>query len=103
MEIHVSLMTVIFASLGGTCTLISGAIFCQVIGEVNRKLPDDQQISYWGLMHVDEATRIREEYKRLYPGGRLHHLRFIFAMAGFVLLLLATISAGFLPPFRSKQ
>ena len=53
-----------------------GAVFASslaiyaMIGEVNRKLPDDQQIEYL-FMYPGKVSKVKLEYKRLYPKGRL--------------------------------
>jgi hypothetical protein len=94
LEIHVSITTLILICLGASCLLISGLFSVQEIGEVNRKLPADEQISYWG-MYAEKASRIKQQYKRLYPDGRLHRLRFIFEIIGFLLLLSALITSRF--------
>ena len=93
-DIHISVTTLVFLCPGISCLLISGFLFIQEIGEVNRKLPENEQISYWG-MHADKAWKIKHEYRRLYPNGRLHRLRFAFELVGFVLLFLAAVSAAF--------
>jgi hypothetical protein len=48
----------------------SGFITSAIIGEINRKLSEKDQISYlWG--HYPKYRRIKYEYRRLYPNGRL--------------------------------
>ena len=49
---------------------------------------------YWG-MHPAKMARIKSEYKRLYPSGKLEMTRQIWQYAGFVLLLLMLIPLGF--------
>jgi hypothetical protein len=91
---ELNLASIVLAALAGSCLLLSGFLLTQEVGEVNRKLPEDQQISYW-WMHVDKYARIKREYKRLYPNGRIHTFSIIFEFAGFALGLLAAIAAGF--------
>jgi hypothetical protein len=93
-NLHLSLLTVILGCLGASCLFISGVIFTQEIGEVNRKLPDDQQISYWGI-YTEKFLKIKQLYKHFYPNGWLHRLRFIFEIVGFVLLAVAAYTSGF--------
>jgi hypothetical protein len=59
---------IVFLSLAATCAIISGFLGCQEIGEVNRKLPESQQIPYL-LMYPGKMREIKTEYKRLYPTG----------------------------------
>jgi hypothetical protein len=74
-------------SLATACCMISGVFFLQEIGEVNRKNPEGEQISYW-FTSPGKVSRVRREYKRLYPSGRIDTLRQIFQIAAFVLLIL---------------
>jgi hypothetical protein len=52
------------------CTYVSGLLLFAMTGEVNRKLPEDQQFGYM-LKYPGKIGRIRSEYKRLYPHGRI--------------------------------
>jgi hypothetical protein len=74
--------------------MLSGWLYNQEIGEVNRKLPENEQLSYW-FWHSDKAWKLKQEYKRLYPGGRLHRLMFAFEIAGVLFLMIAALSTGF--------
>jgi hypothetical protein len=95
MEFNVSLTTLILACIGGTFFVISTVIFFQEIGEVNRKLPDNEQISFW-FMHSDKFW-IKHEYKGLYPQGHLHQWRLAFELIGIALMYLAWRSSGLFP------
>jgi len=86
--------SIVLGSLGVSCLVLSGFLFVQEIGEVNRRLLEDQQVSYWWT-YVEKYTKIRDEYKRLYPSGRIHMFSNVFEIAGFTLLVLALIAAGF--------
>jgi hypothetical protein len=66
------------------------------IGEVNRKLGDDQQISYLGAP-LGKIARIKGEYKRLYPGGRTDFWRVAFQAIAFGFMILAAIAMLSLP------
>ena len=80
------------------CAVLSGIVTMQEIGEINRKLPDDQQISYWG-MYSEKYSRVKQAYKQLYPKGRLHGLGVGLEIAAFVFFALALLAAGF---FRTR-
>jgi hypothetical protein len=87
----------ILFSLGTTCAMLSNFILVQEIGEVNRKLPDDEQISYW-FWWPGKAFHLFAEYKRLYPNGRLEFWRITLEIAAiiFAVALVLTI----FPPFK---
>jgi hypothetical protein len=89
-----NLTSIVLAALAVSCLVLSGFFLTQEIGEINRKLPEDQRISYWGI-YAEKYARIKKEYRRLYPNGRIHIFAIIFQVAGFALLLLAAIAAGF--------
>jgi hypothetical protein len=80
--------------LACSCAMVSAFLLWQQIGEVNRKLPDNEQVSYWG-MHPFKMAKIKREYKRLYPAGRLDLLRRIFQYAAFAFFALLLIPLGF--------
>ena len=58
--------------LTGAVTLMIGSalVISAMIGEVNRRLPEDQQVSYL-LGYPGKLRKIRDEYKRFYPKGNL--------------------------------
>jgi len=70
------------------CLMVSGCFLATVftyvmIGEINRKIEDDNRISYFWFTPV-KGLRVFLEYRRLYPKGRLH----IYAFATFGLGML---------------
>lgn len=79
-----------------TCALLGGYVMFAMIGKVNKKLPDGDQISYlWG--HYAKEHRVLQEYKHLYPEGRLDSiflglvaLMFLLGIAGMVLAVYAS-------------
>jgi hypothetical protein len=74
--------------------VVSTFILWREIDEINRKLSGEERISHlW--MYTDKSLRIRREYRRLYPNGRLERLGFAFEILGFVLMACAAASAGF--------
>jgi hypothetical protein len=88
-------LTLLFLSLGATCAIISGYMAFQEIGEVNRRLSEDQQFAYYGF-YPGKMQRIKQEYRRLYPKGRVETLRVVFQIASFVFVALAFVEARFL-------
>lgn len=89
-----STTTWVFFSIAVSCAIFSSFLVYQEIGELNRKLPDDKQISYFG-MYPGKMAMIKREYKRLYPVGRVDFWRVAFQIAAFVFLALVAITAGF--------
>ncbi len=89
-----SIPAIVLLCLAGSCFMLSAFFLWQEIGEINRKLPDDKQISYWGI-HPIKMARIRREYKRLYPSGKIDLLSRIFQYAAFAFMVLLLIPLGF--------
>lgn len=87
-------ITIVFAALGISFWILSLLLFTQEIGEVNRKLPEDQQISYWG-MYSEKYSRVKMLYKRFYPTGRLHLLGRLVEVIGLALFIAAAVASGF--------
>jgi len=78
-----------------TCAVLGGYVMFAMIGEVNRKLPEDQQISYlWG--HYAKYQRILREYRRLYPKGRLGSAWMLLVALVFTLGIAAMVLAVYL-------
>jgi hypothetical protein len=71
-----------------SCMIWAGFVTFAIIGEINRKLPEKDQISYlWG--YPAKSRRINDEYRRLYPTGRLlfYGRALVCAAFGFLLAL----------------
>jgi hypothetical protein len=83
-----SALEILFETLAGGCLLASVALCYQMIGEVNRKLPDDQQISYF-FFHFEKIERIKREYRRLYPNSCVDFIQAALGWTGFIFVLLA--------------
>ena len=72
--------------LAVSCMIWAGFLTFAIIGEINRKLPENDQISYlWG--HYAKYRRIKSEYRRLYPNGRLWLFQVILTYSAFGFLL----------------
>jgi hypothetical protein len=54
-----------------TGVLVSKPSLYAMIGDINGKKPDGERISYFGFTPF-KTFRISDEYRRLYPAGRLH-------------------------------
>jgi hypothetical protein len=96
MEIRnlMSFPAVVLFYLGCSCAILSSFFLWQQIGEINRKLPDNEQVSYWG-MHPVKMARIRREYKSLYPSGRIDLIRRLLEYAATAFFVLLLIPLGF--------
>jgi hypothetical protein len=82
-----------FEGLAGLCLFGTIALSYQEIAEVNRKLPEDQQISYF-TGHIAKYLRVKREYRRFYPQSRIDLVRTVLAWAGIVFVFLALWAAG---------
>lgn len=72
--------------------LFLGAIFlvntfsARMIGEINRKRQEGNQIANLGFT-LPKSLRILDEYRHLYPDGKLH----IYALAAFGIQMLCLV------------
>ena len=67
---HLKLAIVLFVIAQGFI-IGAGFVLFAIIGEVNRRLPPEQHISYL-LGYPMKYIRVTREYRRLYPDGFLH-------------------------------
>ena len=75
--------------------MMSGYLTFREIEEVNRKLPEPEQIEY-AFMHPGKMKKIRLAYKEFYPQGATNRWRLVFQTAAFLFLGLTALAAGFL-------
>jgi hypothetical protein len=54
-----------------TGIFLGNMFMVMMIGEINRKMPDENLVSYFGFTY-SKLTRIFHEYRQSYPGGKLH-------------------------------
>ena len=83
---------------------ISKRFQVMMIGEINRKRPDDEQISYFGFTPSKWGLIFRE-YRRLYANGKAHVYYVVASAVSFLglvmmaaFLLLASDGSGARPP-----
>ncbi len=86
---------VVFVCLGASCAAIGGVLVHREIAAVNLKLPDAEQISL-SFMYPGKMQKIKAQYKRLYPTGKVENWRVRIQIAMFAFLALAAIFLGFL-------
>ena len=68
-----------------SCVVGANFVLFAMIGEINRKLRDDQRISHlW--FHPAKYMRIYNEYRRLLPSGRYLIYYKVLLYSGFALL-----------------
>jgi len=90
----INFSVIVILCLAASCAILSSFFLWQEIGEVNRKLSETEQISYWG-MHPVKMARVKREYKRLYPTGKIDLIRRIFQYMALGLMVLLLIPLGF--------
>lgn len=92
--VALSIWTAVLLLLACSSLALSSLLLWQEIGEINRRLPDAERISYWGI-HPTKMAKIQAVYRRLYPSGKLDIARQVSQYVGFALLLLLLIPLGF--------
>ena len=91
----VTLHPMIAVLLAGAVTLMiwSSLVIFAMIGEVNRRLPEDQQVSYlWG--YPGKLSGIRDQYKRFYPTGTLSRLLTVLQAVTIVVMAICVFLIG---------
>ena len=81
--------------LAGAVTLMigSGLVIFAMIGEVNRRLPEDQQVSYlWG--YPGKLSGIRDQYKRFCPKGTLSKVLTVLEALSLIMLATCALLIG---------
>ena len=72
MSVNARVIIMIVAICIATTGLVTANLFLYImIGEINRKRQDGNLVSYFGFTFF-KTQRIFDEYRRLYPDGRLH-------------------------------
>jgi hypothetical protein len=84
----------LFFCLGSTCSGISAHLREREIGEVNRKLSKEEQISRTWIYLPGKMQKIKAEYYRLYPTGRVDAWRGALFTSACVFFALAFIKSG---------
>ena len=81
--------------LAGAVTLMiwSSHVISAMIGEVNSRLPEDQQVSYlWG--YPGKLSGIRDQYRRFYPTGTLSRLLTVLQAVTIVVMAIFVFLIG---------
>jgi len=80
---------VVFVCLGASCAAIGSLLVHREIVAVNRKVSEGEQISL-SFMYPGKMQKVKAEYKRLYPTGKVETWRVRLLVATFVFLALAS-------------
>jgi hypothetical protein len=86
---------IVFLIVGSVCGMLSGYFALREIEEVNRKLPQHEQIEY-AFMYPGKMKRISLAYKEYYPGGTTNRWRVTFEIGSVLFMALAALAARFL-------
>jgi len=86
MRVVIGIMAFCVAMTG----LFLGNMFTvMMIGEINRKRPDENQVSYFGFT-FPKMLRIFAEYRSLYPDGNVH----FYALAAVAVAIIGLVSVA---------
>jgi hypothetical protein len=69
-----------------TSAVVANLLVTMMIGEINRKRQDGNLVSYFGFA-TPKMQRIFDEYRRSYPGGKLH----IYALAAIATAMIGLV------------
>lgn len=78
------------------CALLSGFLACSATNKVNRRLPPKERFGYFWWDFTKHA-RLRREYRRLYPEGKLLRNSSMLSIAFFLLMLIAAWAHSLFP------
>jgi hypothetical protein len=92
---RLDLANLLFFCLGSTCGAISAHLREREIAEVNRKLSKEEQISRSWIYPPGKIQKIKAQYYRLYPTGRVDAWRGALFTSACVFFALAIKSGLF--------
>jgi hypothetical protein len=76
--IHISSIAAILFMLALSCAVLANMLMPIVIGKVNRRLPDQEQISYFGW----SIERVNHSYKQFQPHGKSAIAAYVLGIPG---------------------
>ena len=86
---HFPLVAAFLVGGAASLAMASSLIISAMIGKVNQKLPDDEQVSYlWG--YLGKISGIKEQYKRFDPTGSLDRMLDLIWVLIVIMMLAAT-------------
>ena len=86
MSVRLFLGVVSFCLIAAGC-LAANLIYSSMLGEINKHRPNDKQLSYFGFTATLNFFDHLNEYRTLYPQGRLRmrlRIAYITMFVGFV-------------------
>jgi hypothetical protein len=89
-----NLWTGIFFTLAVLCFIVGSMMNLTKIAAINKRRPENRQISFWGS-YLGKQLRISREYRQLYPTGKLELMERIVTGIGLVFFLIAAKLFGF--------
>jgi hypothetical protein len=69
-----------------TCIIAAGFLMFVMIGEVNRKVPEEMKVSYL-FSSPGKYVDICRQYRNLYPDSHVLSYHILLVIAGFLLLI----------------
>ena len=88
-------MVAVLVALATTLAIASSVVISAMIGEVNKKLPKDQQVSYlW--RYPGKFSDINDQYKRFYPNGPLARVLKVIWVLSVIMMAAAAFLFGVL-------
>jgi len=95
MDFHLPPVVAVLVALATTLAIASSVVISAMIGEVNKKLPKDQQVSYlW--RYPGKFSDINDQYKRFYPNGPLARVLKVIGVLIVVMMAAAAYLFGVL-------
>lgn len=93
MTLRLAAVIVLLLCVGGL-GLAATITFYAIVDAVNARLPSEEQFELLGW-YGKKSLRLKSEYRRLYPQGRLLWREGVLATAGVICLTLAAAVIGF--------
>jgi hypothetical protein len=84
----------LIAGIASFCMVLTGLFLANfflmmMIGEINRKRPEERLISYFGFA-PPKMVQIFGEYRRCYPAGKLH----VYSLAAYAIALFGLVGVA---------
>jgi len=93
MDFHLPPVVAVLVALAATLMIASSVVISAMIGEVNKKLPKDQQVSYlW--RYPGKFSDINDQYKLFYPNGPLARILKVIGVLIVVMMAAAAYLFG---------
>lgn len=87
-------LAVLAFGIAMTCTIVANLLWFKLIGAVNRRRPNAEQVSYWGFTYFKLIATV-DEYRRSYPKGRIHVLMYLLVALMALSMITVAVSLSF--------